>query len=346
MAQQNRILGICNPLLDISADVNHAFLEKYGLLANNAILADSKHVPLYADLVDTHNVHYTAGGSGQNTIRAAQWMLGGKEHEGRTAYIGCIGDDTYGNKLREEATSDGVDVCYHVVNTHPTGTCAVLITDKNRSMVANLAAANEYKISHFETPEIQTLVSNTSFFYASGFFLTVSPETLVALGKHIAANPHKIFLMNLSAPFIVNFFSDKFEAVLPHVDYVFGNEDEFGALGEKFSWGTDLTEIALRLAAQPKHNEHRKRTVIVTHGSEKTLVIHDGKVKEYFPVKVPPSSIVDTNGAGDSFAGGFLAAIALGKSVDEAIGAAHYCAAVTIQTSGVVFRGKTATFFS
>lgn len=69
------ILGLCNPLLDISAEVPLTFLEKFGCTLNNAILAEDKHIALYTELVATYPVQYIAGGATQNSIRVAQWML-------------------------------------------------------------------------------------------------------------------------------------------------------------------------------------------------------------------------------------------------------------------------------
>lgn len=66
------LLGLGNPLLDISATVDASFLEKYNLKANNAILADEKHKDLYEDLIKNNKVDYIAGGSTQNTLRVAQ----------------------------------------------------------------------------------------------------------------------------------------------------------------------------------------------------------------------------------------------------------------------------------
>jgi len=78
-----------NPLLDISDNVTKDVLEKYGLESNNAILAEEKHLPLYAELAKQPNVKYIAGGATQNSIRVAQWMLQEKD---ATAYMGCVGD--------------------------------------------------------------------------------------------------------------------------------------------------------------------------------------------------------------------------------------------------------------
>ena len=82
------ILGMGNPLLDISATVDTAMLEKYSLKANDAILYEKE--DLYEDMLANHKVDYIAGGATQNSIRVAQWLLKdlGKE---TVAYFGCVG---------------------------------------------------------------------------------------------------------------------------------------------------------------------------------------------------------------------------------------------------------------
>ena len=93
---EGAILGMCNPLLDISSDVPMEFLEKYGVTLNNAILAEEKHIPLYEELIASYPVQYIAGGATLNSIRVAQWML---QIPGSTAYFGAIGQDKFGETL-------------------------------------------------------------------------------------------------------------------------------------------------------------------------------------------------------------------------------------------------------
>lgn len=93
---QGAILGMCNPLLDISADVPLTLLEKYDVKLNNAILAEEKHLPLYKELVESYPVQFIAGGATQNSIRVAQWML---KVPGSTSYFGAVGADHYGETL-------------------------------------------------------------------------------------------------------------------------------------------------------------------------------------------------------------------------------------------------------
>ena len=106
---QGAILAMCNPLLDISGDVPTEFLAKYDISLNNAILAEEKHMGIYTDLVKDFPVQYIAGGSAQNTIRVAQWMI---QSPGATAYMGAVGADAYGETLEKCATEDGVLVHY------------------------------------------------------------------------------------------------------------------------------------------------------------------------------------------------------------------------------------------
>jgi len=161
------LLGMGNPLLDISANVGDDMLTKYDLKAGNAILAEDKHKPLYEELVKNYPVEYIAGGATQNSIRVCQWML---QQPNATAMAGCIGDDAFGKQLSAAATKDGVKGVYMVTPTVATGTCAVLVTGGERSLVANLAAANEYKHEHTLTAELQAAIEKAKVYYIAGFF--------------------------------------------------------------------------------------------------------------------------------------------------------------------------------
>lgn len=105
-----------------------------------------------------------------------------------------------------------------------------------------------------------------------GYFLTVSPDSMVAIGEHaVAAN--KCFSMNLSAPFLSQFFNEPMKRVLPFCDIVFGNEDEARAFAKDFDINsTDLAEIAKKVAAMPKNNSKRSRIVIFTQGADPAVV--------------------------------------------------------------------------
>jgi len=84
----------------------------------------------------------------------------------------------------------------------PTGTCAVCIVGGERSLVANLAAANNFKSEFLTKSENWKLVEEARVVYSAGFFITVSPESILATAQHCATHD-KTYCMNLSAPFIM-----------------------------------------------------------------------------------------------------------------------------------------------
>lgn len=324
-------MGMGNPLLDISAVVGQDLLDKYDVKLDSAILAEDKHQPLYKELVESHNPQFIAGGATQNSIRVAQWMM--KSAPGATAFMGCVGCDEYAKQLRDCATKDGVLVHYMEDPTTPTGTCAALIKDGERALVANLAAANNFKQSHLETEKAKEIVEAAKFYYIAGFFLTVSVESLVQVAEHAVSNS-KTFCVNMSAPFIIDFFGDQLATAISYADFVFCNESEAAAYGKKNELGEDLKQIALKVAALPKKSDTRSRTVIFTQGSESTIVACEGKVVEFAVEPLEKDKLVDTNGAGDAFVGGFLSQLTAGKDMEACVKAGHWAARYIIQQSG------------
>jgi len=300
---------------------------------NNAILAEEKHLPLYKELIENHKVDYIAGGATQNSIRVAQWMI---QVPGSTSYFGAIGNDKYGETMESRALEDGVNVLYQRNPEVPTGTCAVLINGGERSLVANLAAANTFTSAHLETAESKEAIAAAKIFYISGFFLTVSVDSILQIAKH-AVEERKIFAMNLSAPFLIQYFGDQMASVMPFTDFVFANESEAATYGEAKGYGSDLSTIALKLSAQPKASGTRSRVVVFTQGSESTIVASEGVVTTYPVPVLPKALLVDTNGAGDAFVGGFLSQLVLKKPISECVRAGHWAAREIIQRSGCSF---------
>lgn len=181
----------------------------------------------------------------------------------------------FGKTLRAKAEEGGTVVEYLEDASTPTGTCAVLVTGTDRSLVANISAANNYKETHLAEVGWKH-VQASDIFYISGFFLTVSPPSIikvnlrlskfatrsscsedsvcVQVGKY-AAETNKIFSMNLAAPFIMMVppFREALLASLPYCDYLFGNETEYAEFAKQTGMKSeDLREIAKEIAAMPK----------------------------------------------------------------------------------------------
>uniref|UniRef100_A0AAQ5Z4R3 Adenosine kinase n=1 Tax=Amphiprion ocellaris TaxID=80972 RepID=A0AAQ5Z4R3_AMPOC len=376
---ENMLFGMGNPLLDISAVVDKDFLDKFGLKPNDQILAEDKHKALFEELVKRNKVEYHAGGSTQNSVKIAQedteetcpklrisslvksdgggefycwaslekepswplcpWMIQ-KPHKVAT-FFGCIGTDHFGEILKKKAEEAHVDAHYYEQNEEPTGTCAACITGDNRSLVANLAAANCYKKEkHLDLDGNWELVEKAKVYYIAGFFLTVSPESILKVAKH-ASDKNKIFCMNLSAPFISQFFKEPLMKVMPYVDILFGNETEAATFAKELGFETDdIAEIAKKTQNLPKENTKRQRVVVFTQGKDDAVATVGEKVTMFPVVDIDQNDIVDTNGAGDSFVGGFLSALVQERPLEECIRAGHYAANIIIKRVGCTFPEK------
>lgn len=110
------------------------------------------------------------------------------QDQGLTGFMGAIGADDFGAKLAACAKEDGVEAHYFVDPETPTGTCAVLVNSGDRSLVANLSAANKFDPAHLATDKAKAMLESAKFYYIAGFFLTVSLDAILEVAKHAAEN--------------------------------------------------------------------------------------------------------------------------------------------------------------
>lgn len=287
--------------------------------------------------MEFESVQYMAGGSCQNTLRVVQWIL---RRPNIAVLFGCVGVDDYAKKLEENARADGLNAVYQHNEVISTGTCAVAITGHHRSLCANLAAANTFTIDHINKPENKKILSKAKYFYVTGFFLTASATTVQAVAKQALANDAP-FLMNLSAPFLSHFYKNDLMEALAYADIVFGNELEAHAFAIEENIETkDLHDIALKICQLPKQNENRSRVAIITQGKDPVLLAKDGQITKIPVPKLNDDKIVDTNGAGDAFVGGFLAQFIQEKPLEFCVRCGIWAAQQIIQQSGCSFEGE------
>lgn len=330
------LLGLCNPLLDISAYVDQETLDKYKLEANNVILASDEQKGLCDELIEKYSpVEYTAGGSAQNVMRVAAGILKKQGVAANVKFTGCIGNDEFGSLMSSKANEDGVITNYAIAQSEPTGTCAVCLTEngKNRSLCAFLGASQKFTEQHL-IDNWDQLVAKTDIIYMTGFLIAVSPRSFHLLGEHIAnsGDDKRRFCLNLSAPYVNAVFGDQIEKVMKYVDILFGNDDEALAYASHKKWDTkSIDEISTKIALDVKERKQVKRLVVITRGGEPIVVaqqVHDQNVEiKHFPCKpIPSPDMVDTNGAGDSFVGGFLSQYVQGAPLERCVEIGDYAA--------------------
>jgi len=331
---EGALLVVCNPLLDITVSVDDPFIRKHGKEPGLASLATDADLPLFEEIQLLADVKYSAGGAGQNTARAVSFMSPTKS---LVHYVGCVGADANAQLLRDEADAAGVKVHYFVSHKSPTGRVAALISNAERTLVAHLACANDYSHKHFESPEIQRVLQASEYVYTPAFFLTVSPQTLYAVGEH-CAKENKLYAINIAAPFLVQLYWEKMAQLLPYADVVIGNESEGAAITKQLGGDPDDLKAGLKLVADyAKANKKRPRLVMFTQNERPVLCYYNRTYYEFPNDAVPKECIVDTNGAGDSFVGGFLSALMHGRDLRTCVDAGHWLASRVIQLPGATF---------
>lgn len=334
-----KLVCLGNPLLDLQAKVEKDYLQKYDLKDNDAILADTKHMPIFQELIKRDDLVLVAGGAAQNTARGAQYILPPKS----VVYFGSVGKDIYAERLNQANEEYGLITKYQIQSNISTGKCAALIHNHDRSLVTDLAAANHFTPDHLQKLENWEIIENAGFYYIGGFHLTVSPPAIKLLGEHASKN-NKPLILNFSAPFIPQFFKQQLDEILPYVDYVIANESEAAAYSESHDLKTtNIVEIAKQVAKLPKENNQISRTVIFTQGLDPTITVTYDINKDSFDIQQYPvkeldkEKVVDTNGAGDAFAAGFVASLVQGKNLPQSIDVGQWAAALSIQEVGPTF---------
>lgn len=161
------------------------------------------------------------------------------------------------------------------------------------------------------------------------------------VAKH-SHNLNRTFMMNLSAPFITQFFKEPLMKALPYVDLLFGNETEAVTFAQEQGWNDkSIKEIGKLMVQLPKENQQKPRVVIITQGSSPVLLFKGDEDIQEFPVELlPREEIVDTNGAGDAFVGGFLSQYIQKKALETCVKAGIFAARNIIKRSGCTFEGK------
>ena len=314
MATYN-IYGIGAALVDTEVEVSDAFLDSAGIDKGVMTLVDeARQTELLGALASEDiKLQRKCGGSVCNSVVAAS-SLGAK-----TFFSGKVADDSDGALYINDLKEAGVD--FHTAGQEPgiTGKCLVMVTeDAERTMNTFLGASEALSEREID----QSALTDSEWFYVEGYLVTdearsIATKTAVDLAK---ANGVKIAL-SLSDPFVVAVFGDALrELIGGGVDLIFCNKDEAMALT-----GTESLEKAAEGLKQ------YTKTFAITDGARGAMTFDGEIMHQSAGVE---AIAVDTNGAGDMFAGAFLYAITSGRDYAWAADLANDCAARVVAQFG------------
>ncbi|HSC68023.1 MAG TPA: adenosine kinase [Cellvibrio sp.] len=316
MSRKYHIYGIGAALVDTEITLTDTDLTTMAVAKGVMTLVDEARQNALIDYLQDHLVasHRASGGSAANTIIAASYF-------GCANFYSCkVANDDNGKFYLDDIHAAGVATPAHI--TPPagiTGKCLVMITpDAERTMNTFLGISETLSISELDTQAIAT----SEYAYIEGYLVT-SPTgraAAIELRQQAQASNTKTAL-SLSDPAMVQFFRDGLlEMIGDGVDLIFCNRDE--AIG--FTQTHSIEEACIALKQYCKQ-------FAITCGGDGALVF-DGQTLTQ--VAAQPIKPIDTNGAGDMFAGAFLYAITQGKDFKTAAEFANLAAAKVVSQFG------------
>jgi sugar/nucleoside kinase (ribokinase family) len=308
------LYAVGNALVDLEFSVSDAQLGELGIDKARMTLIDSERRLALLHALDDKTPRRTGGGSAGNTTVAMQQL-------GAQTYYSCrVADDSFGRFYAQDLHEHGVHSNIHTVRSDGhTGTCLVMITpDAERTMSTHLGVSAEFNTSELNAQA----VGQSRLYYMEGY-LAASPSGLAAAlqGRAVAKAAGAQLALTLSDVSMVQFCREGLEAMLGDgLDLLFANEDEIKAW-----FGSDDVNALLPQAAT------LARTVCVTLGPQGCVVLAGG---EQHRVAAPAVKPIDTNGAGDMFAGAFLYALSTGAALVRAAELATQAASACVAQQG------------
>lgn len=295
------IVGVGAALVDTEIEITDAELQSLGVDKGLMTLVDeARQAELMAGL-EGHIVHAkrACGGSACNTVVAAAYF-------GASAFYSCkVANDENGDFYLADLKAAGVDSNFDSQEREngTTGKCLVMISpDAERSMNTFLGISETLASEQLN----EDAIANADYVYLEGYLVTSPTGRAAAIkAREVAEAKGVKTALSFSDPGMVKFFRDGIAEMLGNgVDLVFCNEDE--ALGWAQSDNLDDAIVALKKVA---------KTFAITLGAKGALVFDGQQLHEIAPHKV---EAVDTNGAGDMFAGGFLYGLSQGWNFAKA----------------------------
>jgi sugar/nucleoside kinase (ribokinase family) len=308
------VLCIGNAIVDVIANTSDDFLIREGLVKGSMRLIDAEEAErLYSHMDPAHQV---SGGSAGNTA-AGIAALGG-----RAGFIGQVASDQLGDFYRHNLTSTGVEFITPAADVgSPTARSMILVTpDGHRTMNTFLGAAQHLPKSALDEQEIR----DSAILYLEGYLWDPeTPRYAMIRAIEVTREAGRKVAFTLSDTFCVDRHRDGFNQLIDggRIDILFANQAEIEALAAVAHLESAVAAIAPKV-----------ETLVVTCSEHGALAVRAG---ERADVQAEPiKELVDTTGAGDLFAAGFLFGTARGRNLRDSLRLGSIAAAEVIQHYG------------
>lgn len=309
------VFGVGNAIVDTVAQVDDKLIADLEIAKGSMSLMDSESQAHVLGKLDHRNLKLASGGSAANTMVAIA------QSGGTGVYFGKVAHDTNGEFYKQHMEDSGVMFPLPLApeQSLPTGTCVVLITpDAERTMCTHLGISTTLTKSDIDLD----LLAQSKCSYIEGYLWDAEEPRAAcveALEQSKKLGVRAAF--TFSDAFLIDRFADDFhDVVSKYCDIIFCNTDE----ARQFFGIESVDECTTKMAAICD-------LAFITDGADGCYVVENGVVTKVagFPVKA-----IDTNGAGDAFAGGVLFGITSGMPAAQAAKWGNYFASRVVENIG------------
>jgi sugar/nucleoside kinase (ribokinase family) len=295
MSKKYNVYGIGNALVDIVTEVDDQFLQDHNIEKGLMTLVDENHQTRVSNAINLNNSNMQCGGSAANSIIAVSQF-------GGSSYYSCkVANDELGSFYKKDLKDNGVDSNLNdeTLESGITGKCLVMTTkDASRTMNTFLGITSNYSRTEIK----EGALKDAQYLYIEGYLVTSeNGQDAMKHAKKLAEDNGVKTALTFSDPSMVKYFKEPMESVIgASVDLLFCNEEE----AMLYTGKDNITEAREELKKAAKR-------FVITLGANGAMIFDGDTFIDIEPYNV---KAIDTNGAGDLFAGAFLYGITNGHS--------------------------------
>jgi sugar/nucleoside kinase (ribokinase family) len=306
------LTGIGNAIVDLLALTDDSFLSRHDMPKGSMTLIDADTATRLTAAMQGGQT--ASGGSVANSCAVAA-ALGA-----RVAFLGKVAADPLGDAFRRDITALGVHYpTAPLLAGAPTARCLILVTpDGQRTMNTYLGAGGEFSLADLD----ETVIAGSAITYLEGYlFDPPAAQAAFAEAARIARSFSRKTALSLSDAFCVDRHRDGFRRLIAEgIDILFANEAEICSLYQRNSFADAAADAGKDV-----------KLAILTQSEAGSIIVQG---KDQTAIAAIPTQVLDTTGAGDAYAAGFLTAYAQGKSLADAGNLGAAAAALAISQIG------------
>lgn len=343
------ILAIGNPIIDITAQINKELIQKYGLKCGETIFSNNENEDFFKEIENKPEVTYTSGGSVQNSLRVASFCLGLDENAKNKKYkltmLGSVGSDINKDRVINSLQAYGVNPLLQIIPNMKTSRCAIGVYKKERCILAEIKASN-FLSEDFISQNSKEILSHDALII-EGYFLKEKFYICKELCNEFV-KLKKLVILTLCDVSIIESQKEKILEIANLADMIVGNFNAAEILAE--GRGKNMKETFEKIHQKLANKE---RMIIITAGCQGVFCSkfnYQNRQLEFlfqdFPQNIKNSEIVDLNGDGDAFFGGFLSQQMQGKTLSACCKCGNEIANIVIRNVGCTFPRNTKINFN